>query len=76
MNEDPGFETPGSDPLDINRHLFKKGRLEFMGGPVYFEQGQNVNGLMNNERRCNMAYPMSYKVDQIAQDLGVDTTEQ
>jgi len=76
LNEDPGFETPGSDTLDINRHLFKKGRLEFMGGPVYYEQGQNVKGLMNNERRCTYAYPMGYKADPMAQDMHVDTTEQ
>jgi len=86
MNDDPGFETPGSDPLDINRHLFKKGRLEFMGGAVYYEQGQNVTSgaslfsegkkLMNNERNCNYAYPMGAKTDPMAHDLQVDITEQ
>ena len=74
INDDPGFETPGSDPMDQARHCFKKGRLEFMGGPIVYEQGQNYKGLMNNNRR-RLSSPDLSTSDPIARELGVDVQE-
>jgi hypothetical protein len=76
------------DPLDKGRNLFKKGRLEFMGGPVYFEQGNNsqitewnmtdgmVTRELTNQDRCQGSGPMKVKSDPMIEDLGLDTTEQ
>lgn len=71
--------TPGMTPdekMERNRHVFKKGRLEFMGGPVYYEQGHGVEGFENQHRECKYAYPMAANVDPVSHDFDVDTTEQ
>jgi hypothetical protein len=58
------------DTLDRNRHILRKGRLEFMGGPVVYEQ----DGLDNNNRKC-MYSPSEIGEDQIVKDLGMDIQE-
>ena len=68
----PSSELPIKDEMDRARRVFKKGRMEWMGGPVYYEQ----DGSDNNNRNCNYAYPMGFKVDPMSHDLQVDTTEQ
>lgn len=84
------LEEPDTDPLDHARHVFKNGRLEFMGGPVYSEQGHNTTEevmnmetfqmekvpMENNKVKCNYAYPMGSKTDPVAHDLGVSETQQ
>jgi hypothetical protein len=90
LNDDtPPSELPVRDEMDEGRRCFKKGRLEFMGGPVYFEQahdyevkGMNMETLameteriMDNNRKMGYG-PMSANNDDIAKDLGVDITEQ
>jgi hypothetical protein len=86
----PTSELPIKDDLDQARRVWKKGRMEWMGGPVYFEQGNKYSykkfdpmtgqmeeeELINNDRDCKYAYPMGLKTDPMAHDLGVDTTEQ
>lgn len=85
LADPPTSELPVEDKLDQGRRIFKKGRLEFMGGPVYYEQGHDgeASGIMsgieymeNNNRHCNYAYPMGVNNDPIGIDLGVDITEQ
>jgi hypothetical protein len=59
------------DELDRARHTWRKGRFEFMGGPVFYEQ----DGLNNNER--TMSYTATnYGTDPVARKLQVDQTEQ
>lgn len=77
INNDPGFEIPGDDPLDIARHRFRKGRFEFMGGPVIYTQCHGYDGMMNNERKRSMFSPASnWTNDPISVELGVDVQEQ
>jgi hypothetical protein len=64
------------DPLDRGRHVFRKGRFEWMGGPVFYEQGANGYGFENNNRKVNRTYPMNFDGDEIAIELGSDVTEQ
>lgn len=84
------LNEPQEDDLDKARHCFKKGRLEFMGGPVYFEQGQDYTydqmnqktfqmekvTLTDNNRKRVPTYPMAANIDPIALELEVDATEQ
>jgi hypothetical protein len=69
------LQEPEMDALDRARHVWKKGRLEFMGGPVYFTQGAGIPGYENNERKSGFG-PMSVFDDPEARKLQVDTTEQ
>ena len=69
------FGEPELDAMDRARHVFKKGRLEFMGGPVYYTQGNGIPGYENNEAHAGFG-PMSVFDDPVARKLGVDTTEQ
>lgn len=64
-----------SDPLVRGRHVWKKGRLEFMGGPIVFDQGHGIPGYEANERKV-MYPPLGIFQDPVARDLGVDVTEQ
>ncbi len=87
LNDDPGFEIPGDDPMDQNRHCFKKGRHEFMGGPIVYEQGSGYKykalnpqtymmeekTLYNQERKVNGG--KFYRIDHEAIKLGVDVDE-
>jgi len=89
MNEDPGFEIPGDDPMDIARHRFRKGRFEFMaGGPIIYEQGHgykmrefNIDTMQPEEKTCvNQTRYRGYAPgdamhDPIAKELGVDVQE-
>ena len=75
MKGDAYLGEPDMDALDRARHVWKKGRFEFMGGPIYFTQGCNTPGYDNNERVAGYG-PMSVFDDPVARKLGVDTTEQ
>jgi hypothetical protein len=66
---------PEMDALDRARHCFRKGRLEFMGGPIVYEQGNGIPGYENNERHMRYA-PQSVLQDPEAEKLQVDVTEQ
>lgn len=87
-----GFPLPPpqpEDPLDRARHVFKKGRLEFMGGPLTYIQGHGAEirvfnketgqmenkELKENERVCQYP-PLGSNQDPEAEKLGVDITGQ
>jgi hypothetical protein len=69
------LKEPLMDKMDRNRHIFTKGRWEFMGGPVMYTQGHGIPGYDNNERKPGYS-PMNANADPISFDLNVDTTEQ
>ena len=72
---DKVLQEPEMDALDRARHCWKSGRLEFMGGPVYSEQGNGIPGYENNEVHAGVG-PMSVYIDPVARKLGVGTTDQ
>jgi len=63
------------DKLIENRHTWRKGRLEFMGGPVNYCQGNGVEGYEDQNREMGNL-PQGVNQDPMARDLGVDVTEQ
>lgn len=74
INEDPGFEIPGDNPQEINRHIFKKGRHEAMGGPTFYTQGHGY-GPYKNQNRIHGFPPSGRFRDAVADELGVDDQE-
>jgi hypothetical protein len=70
-----------TDPWDEARHMWKKGRLEFMGGPIVYEQGNETDPnffgetLEDQNRACKYP-PIGLTKDPYAHELGVDDTEQ
>lgn len=70
-----GSQSEPMDELTRGRHVWTKGRMEFMGGPTVFTQGHGVPGYENNER--HMGYPpQGVYQDPMAREMGVDITEQ
>jgi len=63
------------DDLIRARHVWKKGRYEFMGGPITYTQGHGVPGYENQERKMGRP-PLGVNNDPMALALGVDIQEQ
>ena len=58
------------DNMDRNRHVFTKGRLEFMGGPIAYEQGHGIPGFEDQERK--IVDKDNPHLDPVVKALGVD----
>jgi hypothetical protein len=64
------------DTWEENRHKFRKGRFEFMGGPTMFIQGNNsLDGLEDNQRECQIT-ALSLRRDEYINELQLDIEEQ
>jgi len=71
----PSSEPPVKDSMDYARHVWRKGTLEFMGGPTVYSQGHGVPGYLNQDRVEEGLSPLNRGQDQMANQLNVDTPE-
>jgi hypothetical protein len=72
----PTSELPVRDELDKNRRVWRKGRMEWMGGPTYFTQGHDHDGYEDNNRLNGYLSPNGMCVEKIVRDIGTDMQEQ